>query len=117
MKMTSAQTTVDVFQAIADPNRRRLFDLLSSRARSVQELAGHFEISLAAVSQHLKVLLAAGLVSREVRGRFRIYRAEPGALRAAHDWTAQYSAFWSENLDRLNAYWAATEEPDGGAAP
>ena len=117
MKMTNAGATVDVFHAIADPNRRYLLDLLSAGARPVQELASHFEISLAAVSQHLKVLLAAGLVSREVRGRFRIYRAEPAALQAAHDWTAQYRAFWSRNLERLDAYLESAAEPEDGSAP
>lgn len=114
--MIAPTATVDVFQAIADPNRRCLLDLLLTRARPVQELASHFEMSLAAVSQHLKVLLAAGLVSREVRGRFRIYRAEPAALQAAHDWMAKYSVFWSQSLDRLGAHLENSEEPEGGTA-
>ena len=59
----------DIFQAVADPNRRTLLDLLLDGARPVQELGAHLDISLAAVSQHLKVLLQAGLVSREARGK------------------------------------------------
>ena len=59
----------DIFQAVADPNRRTLLDLLLEGPRPVQELGAHLDISLAAVSQHLKVLLQAGLVSREARGK------------------------------------------------
>ena len=102
--MNSTVITPDIFQAVADPNRRTLLDLLLDGPRPVQELGAHFEISLAAVSQHLKVLLEAGLVSREARGKYRFYRAEPAALRQVHDWTEQYRAFWEDRLDRLGDF-------------
>lgn len=95
---------MDVFHAIADGNRRKLLDLLAERERSVQDLMPHFEVTVGAVSQHLKVLLASGLVTRRKQGRFRYYRASPRALRDVHDWTAQYQKFWDERLDRLGAY-------------
>lgn len=102
--MNSTAITPDIFQAVADPNRRTLLDLLLDGPRPVQELGAHFEISLAAVSQHLKVLLEAGLVSREARGKYRFYRAEPAALRQVHDWTEQYRAFWEDRLDHLGDF-------------
>lgn len=102
--MTTAEITPNIFHAVADPNRRTLLDLLLDGPRPVQELGAHFDISLAAVSQHLKVLLEAGLVSREARGKYRFYHAEPAALRQVHDWTEQYREFWEDRLDRLGEF-------------
>jgi len=94
----------DVYHAIADGNRRRLLDLVGERERSVQELMGHFDITMGAVSQHLKVLLENGLVTRRRQGRFRYYRASPEALREVHEWTERYRRFWDRSLDRLGDY-------------
>lgn len=116
--MVNAQSMTEgpdnVFQAVSDPNRRQLLDLLMHKAQAVQDLASHFDISLAAVSQHLKILLAAGLVSREVRGRFRIYRAQPRALKEIHDWAGQYHSFWEDRVVRLGEYLDKHDTPDGG---
>ena len=95
---------VDVFQAIADPNRRRLLDLLCEGERSVQELTAHFTVTIGAISQHLKILLESGLVARRKAGRFRYYRACPGALKEVHDWTERHRRFWETSLDRLGDY-------------
>lgn len=95
---------MDVYQAIADENRRKMLDLLLLDERSVQELAAHFDVTIGAVSQHLKVLLASGLVARRKQGRFRYYRAQPVALREVEEWVQQYSAFWESSLDRLGDY-------------
>ena len=94
----------DVYHAIADANRRRLLDLVSERERSVQELMAHFDITMGGVSQHLKVLLEQGLVTRRRQGRFRYYRASPQALREVYDWTERYRRFWEKRLDRLGDY-------------
>lgn len=94
----------DVFHAIADSNRRRLLDLLREEERCVQDLVPHLRITLGAVSQHLKILLETGLVTRRKQGRHRFYRTRPEALREVHDWTAQYRAFWESRLDRLGEY-------------
>ena len=94
----------DVFHAIGDSNRRKLLDLLRDRERSVQALVPHFDITIGAVSQHLKILLESGLVSRRKEGRFRYYRARPKALKKVHDWTARYRRFWESRLDRLGNY-------------
>ena len=91
----------DVLHAIADANRRRLLDLLRENERSVQELVPHLEITVGAVSQHLKVLLEAGLVTRRKQGRHRFYRARPEGLRELRAWTARYEEFWKRSLDRL----------------
>lgn len=98
------QAQPDVFQAIADPKRRKLLDLLATRERSVQDLAGHFEITLQGVSQHLQLLVAAGLVTRRKEGRFRYYRARPRQLKRVHAWVGRYERFWTDRLDRLGEY-------------
>ncbi|HKV55895.1 MAG TPA: metalloregulator ArsR/SmtB family transcription factor [Candidatus Binataceae bacterium] len=102
MPQTSASELV--FHAIADPNRRRLLDLLAAGASPAQELAGRFDISFAAVSQHLRVLLEAGLVTRRAAGRQRIYTLAPARLRAVDQWTANYRRFWQSRLTRLGEY-------------
>lgn len=87
-----------VYPAIADANRRRLLELLSEREHSVQELVAHFDVTVGAVSQHLKILLDSGLVSRRKQGRFRYYRASPRALKEVHDWTGRFKRFWGSRL-------------------
>ena len=102
--MDGAESHEDVFRAIADPNRRRMLDLLAEGEAPAQELAEHFDISFAAVSQHLKVLLDAGLVARRSSGRSRIYRLTPDRLRTVEEWSAGYRKFWEAALDRLGKY-------------
>ncbi len=105
MHTEAASTFTDeVFHAVADSNRRRMLDLLAKGETPAQELAGQFDISFAAVSQHLKVLHEAGLVSRRAVGRQRIYRLEPDRLRVLDQWTARYRRFWQQRLDRLGKY-------------
>ena len=99
--MRPAVGSVDVFRAISDPNRRRLIDLLAAGEKPVQELAGDFDITLAAVSQHLGVLRQAGLVTSRARGRQRLYQLQPAGLRVVDDWTAHYRGFWQSRLKSL----------------
>jgi len=106
------QARVDVFQAIAEPNRRKLLDLLATGERSVQELAENFDIRLQGVSQHLQILAAAGLVTHRKEGRFRYYRATPDKLRQVRAWVDTYEKFWTERLDRLASQ---LEKRDDGA--
>jgi DNA-binding transcriptional ArsR family regulator len=98
------QAADEVFHAIADANRRKLLDILAAGDLPAQELASHFAISFAAVSQHLKVLHNAGLVKRRAAGRQRIYSLNPVRLRAVDDWTAQYRKFWQSRMKRLRLY-------------
>jgi DNA-binding transcriptional ArsR family regulator len=100
----AAADDADIFHAIADPNRRQLLDLLAGGDLSAQELAGRFAISFPAVSQHLKVLRAAGLVTRRADGRQRIYSLTPERLQLVAEWTAHYRKFWETRLKRLGEY-------------
>ena len=94
----------DVFHAIADENRRRLLDLLRDGERSVQDLVAEMTVTVGAVSQHLKVLLESGLVTRRKEGRRRIYAVRAGALSEVHAWTNEYRRFWDDSFDRLDRY-------------
>jgi DNA-binding transcriptional ArsR family regulator len=102
--MLGAADSSDVFHAIADPNRRRLLDVLAEGDAPAQDLAGRFSISFAAVSQHLKVLREAGLVASRAEGRQRIYRLTPERLQMVNDWTGRYRRFWEGRLERLGLY-------------
>jgi len=93
-----------VFAALGDPTRRAILARLAEGERSVGEVAAPFGMSLAAVSKHLRVLEGAGLIRRERNGRTIRCRLEPGALRNAAAWIAQYSRFWDESLDSLAEY-------------
>ncbi len=84
----------DAFFAISDPTRRRLLDLLAHGERPVNRLASSFSTTRSAVSQHLHVLHAAGLVSVRYAGREHIYRLRPGRLREVYDWVSRYERFW-----------------------
>jgi DNA-binding transcriptional ArsR family regulator len=96
-----AAASSDVFHAIADGNRRGLLDLLRDGEQPVGALVEEAGLSYPLVSQHLQVLLGAGAVSRRAEGRQRIYRLEAAPLRDVHDWTAEYTRFWRERIDRL----------------
>jgi DNA-binding transcriptional ArsR family regulator len=91
----------DVFGAISHPARRRILDLLVEADRSVNGMAGQFQMSRPAVSQHLRVLLNAGLVRERRHGRERRYRLVPQRLGPVRDWIAHYERFWDEHLQRL----------------
>jgi DNA-binding transcriptional ArsR family regulator len=91
----------DVFGAISHPARRRMLDLLVEADCPVNVIAGHFKMSRPAVSQHLRVLLDAGLVTEERHGRERRYRLVPARLGEVRDWIAHYERFWDERLERL----------------
>src|SRR5215831_10301572 len=91
----------DVFGAISHPARRRMLDLLLEADRSAGTIAGHFEMSRPAVSQHLRILLDAGLVTEQRHGRERRYRLVAARLGPVRDWIAHYEQFWDDRLRRL----------------
>ena len=91
----------DVFGAISHPARRRMLDLLVEADRSVNTIAGQFRMSRPAVSQHLRILLDAGLVTEQRHGRERRYRLVPARLGPVRDWMAHYERFWDDRLQRL----------------
>ena len=92
------------FAALADPTRRAILARLASGASSVTELAKPFEMSLPAVSKHLKVLERAGLIARERKAQLRPCRIEPAALRGVDAWLENYRRLWDERFDRLAVY-------------
>jgi DNA-binding transcriptional ArsR family regulator len=91
----------DVFTAISHRARRQMLDLLTEAERSVSDIAAHFEMSRPAVSQHLRVLLDAGLVNEQRHGRERRYRLVPEGLGPVREWIAHYERFWDDRLERL----------------
>ena len=89
------------FRALADPTRRALLDRLGDGELTVGELCEGFDMSQPAISQHLKVLRDAGLVSVCRDGRRRFYALDAGPLKAAYEWIGRYERFWDERLGRL----------------
>ena len=92
------------FAALADPTRRAILSRLSAGETSVTELAKPFELTLPAISKHLKVLEKAGLIQRGRAAQWRPCRLQAGPLKGASDWIEQYRQFWEESLDRLGDY-------------
>jgi DNA-binding transcriptional ArsR family regulator len=101
-----------VFHALAHSARREMLDRLAGGERSVGELAAPFQMSLAAASKHVKVLEEAGLLHRAVRGRRHLCRLAPERLAEASVWLRLYERFWSERLDRLDAMFQPTGDPE-----
>ena len=96
-----AAPTNRVFQALADPSRRAIFEALTRRESAVKDLTERFEISQPAVSQHLNTLKKAGLVRSRRDGRLVYYRVDARGMQPLIDWLAHYQAFWTESLGRL----------------
>jgi DNA-binding transcriptional ArsR family regulator len=92
------------FAALADPTRRAILARLVSGEVSVTDLAEPFEMSLPAVSKHLKVLERAGLIARGREAQWRPCRLEAGPLKDAADWLEHYRRFWEQSFDRLDDY-------------
>jgi DNA-binding transcriptional ArsR family regulator len=92
------------FAALADPTRRAILARLAVGEASVTDLAEPFDISLPAVSKHLKVLERAGLIARGRERQWRPSRLEAGPLRDVAEWTERYRRFWEESYDRLDEY-------------
>jgi DNA-binding transcriptional ArsR family regulator len=90
-----------IFQALADPSRRAIFESLTRGEAAVKDLTARFDISQPAVSQHLATLKDAGLVTGRREGRCVYYRVEPRGMKPLIDWIAHYRAFWTEHVDRL----------------
>jgi DNA-binding transcriptional ArsR family regulator len=104
----SRQATLDplsaTFAALADPTRRAMLARLAMGEASINELAAPFEMSLPAVSKHIKVLHKAGLITKSREAQWRPCRIEGEHLKEAMDWIGQYKQIWEERLDRLDAY-------------
>ncbi len=90
-----------IFQALADPSRRAIFESLTAGEAAVKDLTARFHISQPAISQHLAALKEAGLVSGRREGRSVYYCVEPQGMKPLIDWITHYRAFWTERVDRL----------------
>ncbi|OAB39995.1 transcriptional regulator [Paenibacillus macquariensis subsp. defensor] len=102
--MSEPASKHDVFQAIADPTRRRLLHLLSDQEMSVTIISGHFTMSRTAVSKHLRVLAEAGLVKDQKVGRETRYRLDPEPLLELKKWVSYYERFWENKLSSLKRF-------------
>lgn len=115
--MTAADPLSATFAALADPTRRAILARLSAGEATVKVLAEPFDMSLPAISKHLRVLERAGLVARGRNAQWRPCRLEAKPLREASDWIGQYRAFWEARLDRLETYLRELESRDPSADP
>jgi DNA-binding transcriptional ArsR family regulator len=92
------------FAALADPTRRAILARLATGEAPVTELAKPFDMSMPAISKHLKVLERAGLIARSREAQWRPCRIEAGRLKEVADWVEHYRSFWEQSLDRLDEY-------------
>jgi len=115
--MARAATTSDAFNAIAEPQRRDILDVLRAGDRPVLELVGELGIAQPSVSKHLKVLREVDLVHVREAGRQRIYGLDAGGLRPVHAWVGGFEEFWNESFDSLNAYVRGLKGGDTGGLP
>lgn len=99
--MTQLANKVDVFQAIADPTRRHVLQLLASSDKPIALIADHFTISRTAVVKHLHVLEQAELVSTQKKGREKIYTLHTDRLKEIEDWLQYFDLFWNNKLAQL----------------
>ena len=94
----------DVFGAIADPTRREILQLLRDGEMTVSDIAGEFDVSRPAISQHLRILLEADLVDARTEGRNRYYYVVPDRLSEVIDWVSYFDAFWTSKLQSLGNF-------------
>jgi len=94
----------DVFQAIADPTRREIINLLAHQSLNLNAVAEKFDISRPAISKHIKILTECGLVTIKKQGRERYCEAKLEKLNQVSDWVEQYRKFWTEKLNALEEY-------------
>jgi DNA-binding transcriptional ArsR family regulator len=102
--MARLPTTTDVFNAVAEPGRRDIVNLLAQGERSVNEIADALRMKQPQISKHLRVLKEVGLVSVRGAGQQRLYRLNGQSLKPIHDWVKPFEHLWNERLDRLAGY-------------
>lgn len=98
------ETRRDVFQAIADPNRRAIIQLIANQKLTLNGVANHFDISRPAISKHIKILTQCGLITLNQQGRERYCEARLEKLSEVADWVSEYKKFWETKLDALEVY-------------
>ncbi len=112
--MARAATTLDAFNAVAEPKRRAILDALSGGELPVNELVGRLGLTQPQVSKHLRVLREVGLVSTRARGRQRFYRLEGRPLKSIHDWVKEYERSWEERFSALDDVLEEMQATDEG---
>jgi DNA-binding transcriptional ArsR family regulator len=100
----STEARRDVFQAIADPTRRQIIDLIANDAMTLNAIAEKFDISRPAISQHIKILAECGIIEIEQKGRERYCKIQPRSLIPAFLWMEQHQKQWEEKLDSFENY-------------
>ena len=102
----------DVFQAIADPTRREIINMLAHQSLNLNAVADNFDISRPAISKHIKILTECGLITIKQQGRERFCEARLQKLNEVNEWKAQYRVFWTGKLDALEIFLAIDEQTD-----
>jgi DNA-binding transcriptional ArsR family regulator len=110
--MSRAATTTDAFNAVAEPRRRQILDLLAGGERPVGDLVRVLELAQPQVSKHLRVLREVGAVDVREEGRRRLYRVNGHALKPIHDWVKNYERSWSDRFDRLDVVLETLKQED-----
>ncbi len=113
---SSPQTSEVTFQALADPTRRAVLDLLRRGSQPAGQIATAFPVSRPAISKHLRLLRRAHLVREHREGRNRVYELNPEPLRAVDSWIEQYRVFWASSLNNLKAFVEAEHARETEAA-
>ena len=98
------ETRRDVFQAIADPTRREIIGLLTQQPLNLNAIAGHFDITRPAISNHIRILHECDIVAIEQVGRERICKIQPDRLKVVSDWIGKYETLWIEKIDSFEKY-------------
>ncbi|SRR6266508_3943391 len=112
--MARAATTTDAFNAVAEPRRRQILDVLIGGERPVNDLVTLLGLAQPQVSKHLRVLREVGLVDVRDEGRRRIYRLNGQSLKPIHDWVKGYERSWTERFEALDALLEELKEKEGG---
>jgi DNA-binding transcriptional ArsR family regulator len=114
--MARAATTADAFNAVAEPRRRQILDVLATGERAVNDLVDLLDLAQPLVSKHLRVLREVGLVDVRDSGRHRVYRLNAAPLKPIHDWVKNYERSWEQRFSALDDVLAELkkEDPDDG---
>ena len=112
--MARAATTADAFNAVAEPRRRQILDVLAGGGRPVNDLVAQLGVAQPQVSKHLRVLREVGVVDVRGDGRRRLYRLNGQALKPIHDWVRAYERTWSERFDELDVVLGELKEKEEG---
>jgi DNA-binding transcriptional ArsR family regulator len=111
--MARSPTTSDAFNAVAEPQRRRILDLLARGERPVNDVVSALGLTQPQASKHLRVLREVGVVSVRDAGRQRLYKLNAEQLRPIYDWVKTFEQFWNESFDRLDEYLKELQKEEG----